>query len=201
MDDTRGKKDTLLGIQQTSEWKGTMQIIFVLYHYFDAGEIYNMIRMFIGAYVWMTGFGNTMYFTNKKKKHRFSWTRLIQMFFRLNWLVFWVCCVLDQPLMLYYICPLHTFFFFFTFFVCYIGHTYNDSPIFFPLKLVCAFIFLFILFDVDGVFEIFFKPLNGLLQLYGSMHEWKFRSTLDHDQTFFGIICAFLIGPLSEFYQ
>jgi len=145
MTNTRGNKDTVLGIQQTSEWKGIMQIIFVLYHYCDAGEIYNMIRMFIAAYVWMTGFGNTMYFTNKKKIHRFSWTRLIQMFFRLNWLVFWVCCVLDQPLTLYYICPLHTFFFFFTFFVCYIGHTYNDNPLFFLAKITCAF-FIFIHF-------------------------------------------------------
>lgn len=27
------------------------------YHYFDAQEVFNSIRCYIGAYVWMTGFG------------------------------------------------------------------------------------------------------------------------------------------------
>ena len=30
---------------QTEEWKGWMQIMFVLYHYFAEAEIYNAIRM------------------------------------------------------------------------------------------------------------------------------------------------------------
>ena len=33
------------------------QVLFLLYHYFNAKEIYNAIRVFIAAYVWMTGFG------------------------------------------------------------------------------------------------------------------------------------------------
>jgi len=66
---------------------------------------------------------------------------------------------------------------------------------------MCIFYFYSFYFDVNGTFEIFFKPITSVLQLYGSLHEWKFRSTLDHYQTFFGIICAFLIGPLSDFYQ
>ncbi len=100
--------DKILSRLQTEEWKGIMQIVFVMYHYFDAAEVYNLIRVFIGAYVWMTGFGNTVFFI---KRSDFSLNRLFGMLFRLNWLVFWVCLLLNQPLMLYYICPLHTFFF------------------------------------------------------------------------------------------
>ena len=33
------------------------QVLFLLYHYYNAKEIYNAIRLFIAAYVWMTGFG------------------------------------------------------------------------------------------------------------------------------------------------
>jgi hypothetical protein len=33
------------------------QVLFLLYHYYNAKEIYNAIRVFIAAYVWMTGFG------------------------------------------------------------------------------------------------------------------------------------------------
>ena len=47
----------LLNRDQTEEWKGWMQVMFVWYHYFKAAEIYNAIRIFIAAYVWMTGFG------------------------------------------------------------------------------------------------------------------------------------------------
>lgn len=35
----------------------TKQVLFLLYHYYNAKEIYNAIRVFIAAYVWLTGFG------------------------------------------------------------------------------------------------------------------------------------------------
>lgn len=37
-------------------------MLFLLYHYFEAKEIYNAIRVFIAGYVWMTGFGNFSYY-------------------------------------------------------------------------------------------------------------------------------------------
>lgn len=54
--------DKILNREQTEEWKGWMQVMFVWYHYFKAAETYNAIRVFIAAYVWMTGFGK--YFCN-----------------------------------------------------------------------------------------------------------------------------------------
>ncbi|XP_066269394.1 uncharacterized protein [Branchiostoma lanceolatum] len=49
--------DTTLNRDQTEEWKGWMQVMFVWYHYYAAKETYNYIRVFIASYVWMTGFG------------------------------------------------------------------------------------------------------------------------------------------------
>ena len=46
--------------------------LFLLYHYFDR-EMYNLIRVFIAAYVWMTGYGNFSYYYVKKD---FTATRL-----------------------------------------------------------------------------------------------------------------------------
>ena len=46
---------SLLGREQTEEWKGWMQFIFLLYHYFHAEEVYNSVRVMITCYVWMTG--------------------------------------------------------------------------------------------------------------------------------------------------
>jgi hypothetical protein len=90
---------------QTDEWKGWMQLMFLLYHYFNASSIYNAIRTFIAAYVWMTGFGNFSYYYIRDD---FSFQRFCQMIWRLNFLAIVCCFVLNNQYMLYYICPLHT---------------------------------------------------------------------------------------------
>ncbi|KAK1316861.1 hypothetical protein QJS10_CPA05g00169 [Acorus calamus] len=70
-----GKSILYLNRHQTEEWKGWMQVLFLMYHYFAATEIYNAIRVFIAAYVWMTGFGNFSYYYVRKD---FSVTRFAQ---------------------------------------------------------------------------------------------------------------------------
>lgn len=59
---TQGRAPRLINRQQTEEWKGWMQVLFLLYHYYEAREVYNAIRVFIASYVWMTGFGNFAYY-------------------------------------------------------------------------------------------------------------------------------------------
>ena len=66
---------SLLGREQTEEWKGWMQFIFLLYHYFHAEEVYNSVRVMITCYVWMTGFGNFSFFYMKKD---YGWLRVAQ---------------------------------------------------------------------------------------------------------------------------
>ena len=43
-----------------------VQVLFLLYHYFEAREVYNAIRVFIAAYVWMTGYNNFSYYYKYK---------------------------------------------------------------------------------------------------------------------------------------
>lgn len=43
-----------------------LQVLFLLYHYFEAREVYNAIRVFIAGYVWMTGYGNFLYYYKTK---------------------------------------------------------------------------------------------------------------------------------------
>jgi len=38
------------------------------YHYFKVGEAYNLIRITITSYVWLTGFGHLMYFSARSPK-------------------------------------------------------------------------------------------------------------------------------------
>ena len=78
----------ILNRDQTEEWKGWMQFCFLLYHYYHAEEVYNAIRIMITCYVWMTGFGNFSFFYLKAD---YGWVRVLQMLWRLNFLVLFLC--------------------------------------------------------------------------------------------------------------
>lgn len=186
--DTHKKNTSILNREQTEEWKGYMQIGFVLYHYFAAKETYNIIRVFIAAYVWMTGFGNFSYFWIRKD---YSFVRLIKMLIRLNWLVFFVCVVMDKDYMLYYVCPLHTFYFMTVYVTMAIYPEKNYEPFWMRVKFGLLFLFLFILFEIPGIFEIFWRPLHFILKYEDSLHEWEFRAGLDHYCALLGMLYAY----------
>lgn len=100
--------DALLNRDQTEEWKGWMQFLFVEYHYFHNVAVYNPIRLFVSSYVWMTGFGNFSFFYMKGD---FGFVRFAQMMWRLNFLVIFLCMAMNNHYILYYIVPLHTYYF------------------------------------------------------------------------------------------
>ncbi|GFZ21758.1 O-acetyltransferase family protein [Actinidia rufa] len=165
---SQGKSILYLNRHQTEEWKGWMQVLFLMYHYFAATEIYNSIRLFIAAYVWMTGFGNFSYYYIRKD---FSLARFAQMMWRLNFLVFFCCVVLNNSYTLYYICPMHTLF---------------------TLMVYGAL--------VPGVFDLVWSPFTFLLgytdpnpskQQFSLLHEWHFRSGLDRYIWIVGMIYAY----------
>jgi hypothetical protein len=95
-----------------------------LYHYYEAREIYNAIRIFIAGYVWLTGFGNFSYYY---RTGDFSIGRFCQMMWRLNFMVFFCCVVLQNSYMLYYICPMHTIFTVFVYVSLAFGSKYNKN--------------------------------------------------------------------------
>lgn len=68
-----------------------LQVLFLMYHYFAATEIYNAIRVFIAAYVWMTGFGNFSYYYIRKD---FSLARFAQVILRLLFLYLNLHCTI-----------------------------------------------------------------------------------------------------------
>lgn len=185
------KGGEILNREQTEEWKGWMQFLFLMYHYFSAHEIYNPIRVFITCYVWMTGFGNFSFFYMKAD---YGAVRILQMLWRLNFLVFFLCMVMGNNYILYYICPLHTFYFFVVYTIMAICKKYNYTEHGMKVKLAVAAVVIFSIWDLDmNLFERVFwflgdKPVEGAKS--GIMWEWYFRTSLDHWSTFLGIIFA-----------
>lgn len=173
---------------QTEEWKGWMQVMFLLYHYFEAKELYNAIRIYIAAYVWMTGFGNFSYYYVKAD---FGLTRFCQMMWRLNFLCFFCCMVLQNDYMLYYICMLHTAFTVFIYVTLGISSSVNTTTAGIAVKFTAVTSIVLAIWHIPGAFDIFWWPWRWLALYKGSMHEWFFRSTLDHLVWIVGMATAF----------
>lgn len=187
------KSDALVNRDQTEEWKGWMQTAFLLYHYFHEEEVYNAIRIFVSCYVWMTGFGNFSFFYIRQD---FGFVRFAQMMWRLNFLVFFLSLTLNNTYILYYICPLHTFYFLLVFVTMYVLKQINHTKYSVRVKLLAVGVLIYFIWEFNSAFELVFGLLSNephpgaAVGAYGIRYEWHFRSGLDHYSTYFGMIFA-----------
>eukprot|EP00928_Gymnodinium_smaydae_P044370 TRINITY_DN295_c0_g1_i1.p1 TRINITY_DN295_c0_g1~~TRINITY_DN295_c0_g1_i1.p1 ORF type:complete len:568 (-),score=115.60 TRINITY_DN295_c0_g1_i1:22-1725(-) len=196
--------------EQTDEWRGWMQLMFLMYHYFHYENIYNAIRVYIAGYVMMTGFGNFIYY---RKTDDFSPRRIMQMLFRLNFLGFCVCIALNNELMLYYICPMHTFFTVLVILALFVGRRYNQSTSGVWLKVLVIAAITVLVYDgpsfiFNGLFDtvpywkrmfVFHDPLHP--EFEDEMHEWHFRSGLDRFNWVFGMLVAMHLPQLGDMLE
>ena len=180
-----------------------MQLLFLLYHYYHATEIYNAIRVMITCYLWMTGLGNFSFFYLQRD---YSFVRVLHMIFRLNFLVIFLSLSQGTTYILYYICPLHTYFFLVVYFTMRTSRHLNYSKFGLRFKMAVVALLTYLIWDVDsGIFRlIHFAFLNKRPTIgapSGELWEWYFRTALDHWSTFLGMFFAANLPIVSLFYR
>lgn len=185
-------QDKILNRDQTEEWKGWMQVMFVWYHYFAAKEWYNWIRVYIASYVWMTGFGNFSFFWVRGD---YSLWRVLKMLFRMNFLVIAVTMVTANEYMLYYICAMHTYWFLTVYVFMGVLRSWNTHRWKMAAKFAAYLVCNALIFEIPGMCSMLFRPLWFMFQFHDNvhdiMHEWEFRAGLDHWACFLGMLCAY----------
>lgn len=84
----------------------------------------------------------------------YSAVRLLQMLWRLNFLVFFLCMIMDNHYILYYICPLHTFYFLVVYAIMRPAKSLNYTKNGMRLKLLVAAVAISAVWDWDvGLFD------------------------------------------------
>lgn len=189
--DPSSTRITLLSRPQTEEWKGWMQFAFIMYHYYRAWSAYNFIRVFVSSYVWMTGFGNFLYFDKKKD---FSIERIVSMCIRINYFPLLLSWATGVSLELYYVVPLHTEGFFMTLITCYVAIKLESRPGMTYWKSRITAILLCLAVHV-AFFET--RAVDSLNFFFG--HEISFRFQADKYSAWIGIVCGLLMQKASEY--
>lgn len=204
---------SFLNRDQTDEWKGWMQLIILIYHMSGASvnvPIYMHIRVLVGMYLFMTGYGHFSYFWHKGD---YGIYRVLNVVFRLNFLTVSLCLVMNRLYQFYYFVPLCTFWYL----VLYVSMAFwpranvkmlqhngsgdgilrsVGSPYFVMfLKLVGMFVALTTLFVSQRYYEVLFSwwPAIRLFELpEGSVREWWFRCQLDRYAMLHGAVFCFI---------
>lgn len=188
--DPTSARVTLLSRPQTEEWKGWMQFAFIMYHYYRAWSAYNWIRVFVSSYVWMTGFGNFLYFDKKKD---FSIQRIVSMVIRINYFPILLSWATGVSLDLYYVVPLHTEGFFMTLVTCWLAIKLEES---YGMSYWKSRTYaIAISFAVHVAF--YETPAVNLLGIFGD--EILFRFQADKYSAWIGIASGALMAKACEF--
>jgi len=192
------KDQPFLSRDQTDEWKGWMQILILIYHYLGASKIswiYNVIRVLVAMYLFMTGFGHTVFFY---KKADYSFKRAVSVLLRLNLLNVVLAYTMDTDYLFYYFSPLVSFWFCVIWVTMWIGRDRNSDMRFICAKFAISAVLVTVFTKTPGVLESVFSALRFVARIKWDAVEWRFRVALDMWIVYIGMIIAILFVKASD---
>ncbi|CAG8980395.1 hypothetical protein HYALB_00003959 [Hymenoscyphus albidus] len=181
-----------LSREQTDEWKGWMQFYILIYHYTHGSKIlwiYEISRVMVAAYLFLTGFGHTLYFLGKED---YSLKRIANVLLRLNLLSCMLPYLMRTDYLHYYFAPLVSFWFMVIYATLRIGHKSNNNLYFLFFKICISAIFTTAFTMSPGIQEFVSTALKTTCNISWDVAEWRFRVFLDMFIVYVGMITAII---------
>ncbi|KAL8927314.1 MAG: hypothetical protein Q9208_002491 [Pyrenodesmia sp. 3 TL-2023] len=175
---------------QTDEWKGWMQFTILIYHYTGASSvlwIYQLVRILVASYLFLTGFGHTVFFHQKQD---YSLKRTASVLIRLNLLSCLLPYVMETDYLFYYFAPLVSFWYLVVYLTMRIYQSRNTSTAFLVGKIIMSAVMVTLLIRIPGLFEKIFLLLQHTCHISWNVTEWRFRLQLDGYIVYIGMLAA-----------
>lgn len=175
-----------------------MQFAILIYHYTGASRIlwiYKIIRLLVASYLFMTGFGHTVFFYRKQD---YSLRRCASVLVRLNLLSCLLPYVMGTDYLFYYFAPLVSFWYLVVYITMRIGHTSNTSMPFLLGKIGISVALVTGFVKSPKLFESIFRLLQYTCRIKWNVKEWRFRLALDLYIVYAGMLAAILYSRVSD---
>ena len=174
----------------TDEWKGWMQFVILAYHYTGTSKelvVYQPVRVMVAAYLFLTGYGHTIYFLNRQD---FSYRRLVAVLIRLNLLSCILPYLMRTEYIFYYFAPLSSFWFLVVYLTLRFKQETNSKSAFVVKKILIATVITSALLYIPGIIEGLFSLLLRTCNIHWNPQETRFRFGLDPLVVYAGMLYA-----------
>jgi hypothetical protein len=175
-----------------------MQFLILVYHYTGSSQtlgIYKIVRILVSSYLFMTGFGHTIFFY---QNNDYSLRRCAAVLIRLNLLSCLLPYAMGTDYLFYYFAPLITFWYMVIYLTMRIGHSRNSSLTFLIAKMIISASIVALLIKVPDVLETVFAILKYTCNIKWNVTEWRFRLQLDAYIVFVGMLCGVTLTMASS---
>lgn len=175
-----------------------MQSLILIYHYTGGSrilEIYEVIRLLVASYLFMTGFGHTVFFL---KRGDYSFRRCASVLVRLNLLSCSLPYIMRTDYLFYYFAPLVSFWYIVIYLTMGVGRSRNASLRFLLSKILLSAILVTALTRTPGILDMLFLLLRHTCGIKWNVIEWRFRVSLDMYIVYVGMISGILYARISD---
>ena len=188
-----------LSRDQTNEWKGWMQALIITYHYNKAWTalwFWEIIRLCVSSYLFLTGFGHTLFFLQKED---YSFRRVASVLIRTNLLPVTLAYVMRTRWLLYYYMPLSTFWFLVVYATLAIAPSLNKNKLTLTCKIIASATLVRTFITTHDLPETFVRLLTLTFRMsFDARAFFDYRVRIDEYVVYVGMLSAVLYLWLKE---